>query len=128
LAGSLLGILGALALALAAIGIYGVMSFNVAQRTREMGIRIALGAHRGRVLTLVISQGMRLAIIGMAIGAAFAAAVTRFVATFLYGISPTDPLTFAGIAAILGLVAFTACYLPARRATRVDPMVALRSE
>jgi putative ABC transport system permease protein len=128
LAGSLLGILGGLALVLAAIGIYGVMSFSVVQRTREMGIRIALGAPNVKVLGLVVGQGMRLASIGMVIGAAVAVAVTRFAAIFLYGISPTDPLTFFGIAGLLGAVAFLACYIPARRATRVDPMIALRSE
>jgi len=128
LAGSLLGAMGSLALMLAAIGIYGVMSFTVAQRTREIGIRVALGAQYRNVLALVIGQGMRLAVIGMIIGIAAAAGVTRFASMFLYGISPTDPLTFFGIAALLGAVAFLACYVPARRATRVDPIVALRYE
>ena len=128
IAGSLLGVFGIVALMLAAIGIYGVMSFSVAQRTREMGIRLALGAGRAAVMRMVIAQGMRLAVIGMAIGMIFAAMVTRFAATFLYGISPTDPITFVSIFGILGSVAFMACYIPARRATRVDPMIALRYE
>src|SRR5262249_5383878 len=128
LAGGLLGALGVLALILAAIGIYGVMSFGVAQRTREMGIRIALGARRASVLGLVIGEGMRLALIGTLIGVATAAAITRFAAVFLYGISPTDPTTFAGISGLLAFVAFLACYIPALRATRVDPMVALRHD
>jgi predicted permease len=128
IAGGLLGVLGAIALMLAAIGIYGVMSFAVVQRTREMGIRIALGAGRTNVLQLVIGQGMRLALVGMAVGIGVAAAVTRFASMFLYGISPTDPLTFTAISGILGLVAFMACYVPARRATRVDPIVALRAD
>lgn len=128
LAGSLLGVLGTLALLLAAIGIYGVMSFTVAQRTREMGIRIALGAAQANVLRLVIGQGMKLALFGMGIGIVMAAAMMRFASAFLYGISPTDPVTFAAIAGLLGFVAFLACYIPAHRATRVDPMIALRSE
>lgn len=128
IAGGLLGILGGLALMLAAIGIYGVMSFTVAQQTREMGIRIALGAKQASVLQLVIGQGMKLAAVGMVIGLGAAFAITRFAAAFLYGISPTDPMTFAGVSVILGAVALLACYIPARRATRVDPMVSLRSE
>jgi putative ABC transport system permease protein len=128
LAGTLLGALGTIALALAAIGIYGVMSFMVAQRTREIGIRVALGAQKRNVLGLVIGHGMSLALAGMLIGIIAAAAITRFAAMFLYGISPTDPLTFVGIAGLLGSVAFLACYIPARRATGVDPMIALRYE
>ncbi len=93
-----------------------------------MGLRVALGAKRTNVLQLILGQSMRLAMVGMAIGMSLAAAITRFAATFLYGISPTDPITFASIAAVLGFFALTACYFPARRATRVDPMVALRYE
>jgi predicted permease len=128
IAGGLLGIFGALALTLAAIGIYGVMSYGVSQRTKEIGIRIAIGAQRKDVLRLILAQGMRLAFIGILIGFAGAFAVTRFASTFLYGVSPQDPVTFFGIAAILCTVAFLACYIPAKRAVSVDPMVALRYE
>jgi predicted permease len=128
LAGATLGIFGLLALALAAIGIYGVMSYSVAQRTREMGIRAALGASRTDVLSLVVVQGMRLAVSGIAIGLIAALALTRFASGFLYSVSPTDPMTFIAIGLLLSLIAFLACYIPARRATRVDPMVALRYE
>jgi predicted permease len=128
LAASLLGGFGVLALALAAIGIYGVMSYSVAQRTREIGIRMALGADRRRVLNLVVGQGMLPALIGAILGLAAAVGVTRFAAGFLYGISATDILTFAGVTGLLAAVALAASYLPARRATRVDPVVALRYE
>jgi predicted permease len=124
----LLGVFGALALLIASIGIYGVMSFGVSERTREMGIRMALGAQRRDVLRLVISQGMFVAVIGVAIGAGLALVSTRVVSSYLYEVSTTDPLTFAGIALILLGVALLACYVPARRATRVDPLEALRYE
>ncbi|MGH9793003.1 MAG: FtsX-like permease family protein, partial [Candidatus Acidiferrales bacterium] len=128
LAATLLGVMGGLALVLATVGIYGVISFAVSQRTREIGIRMALGAQRRDILGLVLHSGMTLTLIGCAVGLAAAAGVTRFLTFLLYGISPLDPLTFIGIPALLAAVAMLACWIPARRASRVDPMVALRYE
>ena len=124
----MLGIAGAMALTLGIIGIYGVMSFTVSQRKREIGIRLALGAHNGHVLQMVLSQGAKLALLGVAIGIAASFALTRLMANLLYGVTAYDPLTFAAVAATLILVTLFACYLPARRALSVDPLVALRYE
>ena len=124
----LLTMFAAVAMLLAAIGLYGVMSYSVAQRTKEIGIRMALGARRPDVLALVVKQGMALVFIGIAAGTILSLATTRLISGMLFGITATDPLTFAGVAALLGAVAFLANYLPARRAASVDPMVALRYE
>jgi putative ABC transport system permease protein len=123
-----LGSFGALAIVLACIGMYGVVSYSAAQRTREIGIRMALGAERRTVFAMVVGQGARLAGLGIAIGLAAALGVTRAMTRFLYGVHPTDPQTFAAVSLLLVAVALLACYLPAWRATRVDPMIALRHE
>jgi putative ABC transport system permease protein len=124
----LLAVFGGLALLLASIGLYGVMSFSVARRTRELGIRVALGASPGDVFRLVLRQGMTLVVAGVVIGLVAAAVVTRLLASFLYGVSTTDALTFTAVPVLLSLIALLACYLPARRATKVEPLIALRYE
>ena len=124
----LLTIFAAVAMLLAAIELYGVMSYSVAQRTHEIGIRMALGARRHEVLALVVKQGMALALMGIAAGATLSLGMTRLISGMLFGITPTDPLTFVGVVTLLGTVAFLANYLPAHRASKVDPMVALRYE
>jgi putative ABC transport system permease protein len=124
----LLTIFAAIALILSATGVYGVMAYAVEQRTREMGIRLALGAQPKDVLKLVIRQGMRSVLAGVALGLAGAFALSRVMATLLFEVRPTDPATFIGVAGLLATVALLACYLPARRATKVDPVIALRDE
>jgi len=122
------GAVGALALLLASIGLYGVMAYTVAARTKEIGIRVALGAGRGRVRRMILKDGLALASVGTIVGLLLAAASMRVMESLLYGVSPTDPLTYAAVSIFLTAVALLACYVPARRATKVDPMVALRYE
>jgi putative ABC transport system permease protein len=126
--GWMFSIFGFIALALASVGVYGVLSYAVSQRTQEIGVRVALGAERRDVLRLIIGQGLKLAAVGVVVGLAGAFAVTPVIRTLLYNVTPTDPLSFAGVAAFLIGVATAASYIPARRALRVDPIVALRGE
>jgi putative ABC transport system permease protein len=124
----LLGIFAGLALILASVGIYGVMSYSVTQRTQELGVRIALGAQRRDIFSLVLKQGIILALIGVGIGLAAAIGLSKVVASVLYGISATDPVTFISVAVIMIAVAVVACFFPARKATKVDPLTAMRYE
>jgi ABC-type antimicrobial peptide transport system permease subunit len=128
LAAALAGVMGILGLTLATVGVYGVVSFGAVQRTREMGIRMALGASRRDILVAVVRQGLQLALIGIACGLVGAFALSRLLRSMLVGVKPGDPGTFLGVSLLLLTVACLASYLPARRATKVDPMVALRYE
>jgi ABC-type antimicrobial peptide transport system permease subunit len=125
---SVLGLFAGIALTLAMLGIYGVMAYSVAQRTHEVGIRMALGAQKSNVLGLVIKNGMILTLIGIAIGLAIAFSLTRLMGALLFEVAPTDATTFAAVPILFIVVALIACYIPARRATKVDPVVSLRYE
>jgi ABC-type antimicrobial peptide transport system permease subunit len=124
----LLGVFAGLALLLAAIGTYGILSYSVTERRREIGIHMALGATRGNVLGMVLGQGMRLTIAGLVAGLAAAFVLTRLLQSQLFNVKPSDPMTIASVAAVIAAVALAACYIPASRATRVDPMVVLRDQ
>jgi putative ABC transport system permease protein len=128
LQGKVLGVFAALALTLASVGLYGVIAYAVAQRTRELGVRVALGATRRQVLGLVLGHGVRLTLVGVALGAVGALALSRVMTSLLYGVKPTDPVTFLVVPLALAAVAVLASYAPARRATKVDPLVAMRAE
>jgi ABC-type antimicrobial peptide transport system permease subunit len=124
----LLAAFAALAVAMSCVGIFGVTSYLIGERTREIGVRMALGARRGDVLRLVVGQGARMVFLGVLIGIAASLALTRLMSNQLYGVSASDPITFIGVAVLLLIVAVFACYIPARRATTIDPIIALRCE
>jgi putative ABC transport system permease protein len=124
----LLGTFAGLGLILASVGVYGVVSYSVSQRTHEIGVRMALGAERGDVLKIVVGQGLRSALAGTCVGVAASIGLTRFLQTMLFGVKPTDPVTFVAVSLVLLVVAWLACYIPARRATKIDPIEALRYE
>jgi putative ABC transport system permease protein len=128
MASTLTSLFGLTALLLAGVGLYGVMSYAVSRRTREIGVRIALGAGRGDVLRMMLRHGLLLTVLGLALGSVAALSLTRLIKTMLYGVGATDPLTFVAVALLLAGVALLACWIPARRATKVDPMAALRTE
>ena len=125
---TLMGLFAVVALTLGAVGLYGVMSYGVAQRTNEIGVRIALGADTRDVTAMVVGQGMKLALIGVGVGLVASFAITRVMSSLLFNVSATDLVTFASVSALLVLTALLASYLPARRATKIDPMTAMRSE
>lgn len=127
-AATLLGVLGAIGLTVAAIGIYGVTTYSVNQRKHEIGVSLALGAQRSQVLKLVLKEGLGLALVGIVVGLLTAVGTTHFVSSFLYGISPFDPTTFAAVSALLAAVALVASFIPARKAARMNPMDAMRYE
>ena len=125
---ALMSVFAGLALVLVAVGIYGILSYSVRQRTHEIGIRLAMGAQRKDVLRLVVGQGLKFTFVGLGLGVAGALALSRYLSSQLYGIKPDDPLTFVAVSLLLLAVALLAAYIPARRATKVDPIVALRCE
>jgi putative ABC transport system permease protein len=126
--GVMFAVFAALALLLAAVGIYGALSYSVSQRTREIGVRMALGAQTGDVLRMVLAQGLKITLGGIALGFVAALGLSRFISSLLYGVRASDPLTYASVALLLALVALVACFIPARRATKVDPVITLRAE
>jgi len=126
IAGTFVGAFGLLALTLATVGIYGVIAYTTRQRTHEIGIRVALGAQRRDILRLVLGQGLRITVAGSAFGLLISVILTPFLRSQLFGVTTTDTLTYGSVAVLLGVVAFAACYIPARRAAKVDPTVALR--
>jgi ABC-type antimicrobial peptide transport system permease subunit len=128
MAAGMVGSLSLLGIFLASVGLYGVVAYLVNRRTHEIGIRLALGAGRKEILNLVLRQGLILVLVGVFVGIALAFATTRFMSSMLYGVSPLDPAALGGSALLAGILTFVACYIPARRATKVDPMVALRYE
>jgi len=125
---ALLGVFAGVALLLASIGIYGVMAYTFSQRTNEIGIRMAMGAQRGDILRIAVSEGVMIVVFGVTAGLAGSFVLTRFLQAMLFDVKPTDPITFAAISGLLATVSLAACFVPARRATRVDPLVALRHE